>query len=77
MRFYLQEGKLQEAIESLLSLEKQTRTVSQWIFEVLYTIGATCLHSYHIGVKTPASLQMKIFCALINNRDFTFEIFFQ
>lgn len=27
--FLLQEGKLQEAIESLLSLEKQTRTVSE------------------------------------------------
>lgn len=33
--FLLQEGKLQEAVESLLSLEKQTRTVSVSVEEVL------------------------------------------
>ena len=32
----LQDGKLDEALESLLSLEKQTRTVSVYVFAFLF-----------------------------------------
>lgn len=59
----LQEGKLQEAIESLLSLEKQTRTVSQMYFCGLLQ---PVYHPFYLAVEESytwiAESQIRIFC---------------